>query len=129
MIFAIVAGALVAGVNAVSNKPPVGAAATVVSTLPAMDAVVESGPITLSVTFDRAMQRQSYSFVQKSADTYPQCGKNRAEQSADGRTFTLRCEVRPGQRYEVWFNSPPYMNFVGKDGKPAVPYGLRFRTR
>ncbi len=83
----------------------------------------------LSVTFDRTMRPRSYSFVQKSAETYPDCGTNEPVQSGDGKTFTLTCKVQPGRRYEVWFNDPPYLNFADQNGVPAVPFGLSFKTK
>ena len=105
------------------------AAPSVVRTEPASGAAVAPGALKLSVTFDRAMRPGNFSFVQKDAATYPDCGRNVPAQSADGRTFTLDCTVEPGRSYEVWFNSPPYMNFKAVDGTPAVPFQLKFRTR
>jgi DNA-binding CsgD family transcriptional regulator len=108
---------------------PISEAPRVVATFPAPGAVVPPGPVTLRVTYDRPMRRQSYSFVQKSPGSYPDCGKHMPQQSADGRTFTLRCEVRAGRSYEIWFNRPPYMNFTSDGGVPASPFQLLFRTR
>jgi DNA-binding CsgD family transcriptional regulator len=126
MISAAVAATILAGAHVMSNTP---AAPRVVSTFPTLNAVVDAGPINLSVTFDRPMRKQSYSFVQTSEETYPHCGRNQPTQSADGRTFTLKCEVQARHHYEIWFNRPPYMNFVDENGAPAMPLGLRFRTR
>lgn len=112
------------------DQPPHPAAAPrVVATSPATGSAIRPGPFVLSVTFDRPMRAGNYSFVQVSAETYPDCGGSRPTQSSDGRTFTLRCTARPGRRYEVWFNSPPYMNFRSVDGVPAQPHRLLFRTR
>jgi hypothetical protein len=104
------------------------AAPTVVRTSPAAGSVVRPGPLKLSVTFDRPMQAGSFSFVQKDPATYPDCGRNMPSQSKDGRTFTLACNVKSGRSYEIWFNSPPYMNFRDRSGRSATPFGLRFRT-
>jgi len=101
----------------------------VVRTNPASGAVVAPGPLKLSVTFDRPMRAQSYSFVQKDPATFPNCARNPPVQSKGGRTFTLPCTVEPGRSYEVWFNSEPYMNFRSADGIVAVPFQLKFRTR
>jgi len=101
----------------------------VVSTRPAAGSVVPAGPVSLTVTFDRPMRHASYSFVYASPDTYPECGDNMPVQSADGRTFTLACSVRSGQRYEVLLNSSAYRNFMSEDGVPATPYRLKFRAR
>ena len=125
---AIVAAVIVAGTHADLEKRSTPAAPHVVSTSPAPDAVVGPGQIALSVTFDRPMRRQSYSFVRKTAETYPECD-NRPEQSTDRRTFRMICNVKSGRRYEIWFNSPPYLNFVDDGGAPAIPHGLRFRAR
>jgi DNA-binding CsgD family transcriptional regulator len=120
---------VLAGAHVVSSQPSMPVAPSVVSTFPTLDAVVEPGRINLSVTFDRPMRRRSYSFVQKSVATYPNCDKKLPAQSADGRTIELMCEVEAGHQYEVWFNRAPYMNFRDQNGVPAVPFGLRFRTR
>lgn len=100
----------------------------VVLTSPRPGSVIGPGPFTLSVTFDQPMMERSYSFVQKAAETYPQCPP-RAALSPDGRTYTIRCTSLPGHRYEVWFNSPPYMSFKSLSGVPAQPFQLLFRTR
>ncbi|BCI70370.1 bacterial regulatory s, luxR family protein [Sphingomonas sp. S17] len=101
----------------------------VISTSPAANRVISAGPISLKVTFDRPMRRDSYSFVYASPETYPDCGRNQPVQSADGRTFTLTCSVQSGRSYEVWFNSPAYRNFVDENGAPATPYRLQFRVK
>jgi hypothetical protein len=103
--------------------------AKMVRTNPSAGAVIAPGPLKLSVTFDRPMLSGNYSFVRKDVATFPKCERSGPEQSADGRTFTLECTVEPGRSYEVWFNSPPYMNFKALDGTPAVPFQLRFRTK
>ncbi|MEH3121827.1 MAG: LuxR C-terminal-related transcriptional regulator [Sphingomonas phyllosphaerae] len=105
------------------------AAPRVVSTYPAPGATVPPGPLRLRVTFDRPMRVQSYSFVRRSAETYPDCGANQPVQSADGRSFTMMCRVQAGGHYEVWFNDPPYLNFADRSGVVAVPFGLRFATK
>ena len=103
-------------------------APTVVHTVPANGAVIVPGPFTLSVTFDQPMADGSFSYVQKSSETFPQCGFP-AQLSPDRRTFIVRCTAEPGRQYEIWFNSPPYMNFKGASGTPAQPHQLLFRTK
>lgn len=103
-------------------------APTVVRTSPAAGATVAPGAITLSVTFDQPMMGGSFSYVQKSAETFPHCGFP-AELSADRRTFTLNCRLEPAHHYEIWFNSPPYMNFKNANGVPAEPHQLLFSTK
>ncbi len=129
MLTAFVAAAAIAGIHLIPGEAPKPAAPKVISTFPTQGATVRPGRMNLSVTFDRPMRSRSYSFVQRSAETYPDCGTNQPVQSADRRTFTLTCEVEPSRRYEVWFNNPPYMNFADQNGTPAVPFGLSFQTK
>jgi hypothetical protein len=112
------------GSHAAQPSPP-----TVVRTNPSFGAVIAPGRLRLSVTFDRPMLSENYSFVQKDVATFPKCERGAPKQSADGRTFTLECTVDPGKSYEVWFNSPPYVAFKALDGTPAVPFQLTFRTK
>jgi DNA-binding CsgD family transcriptional regulator len=126
---AILASALIVKAGGFAAPSSRASAPKVIATAPANGALVRPGRITLSVTFDRPMRRQSYSFVQRAAETYPNCGAKRPTQSRDGRTFTLQCLLSPGRRYEVWFNSPPYTNFVSEAGVRAEPYQLLFRSR
>lgn len=74
------------------------------------------------------MRARNYSFVQTSAETYPECDAQPAI-TPDRRTFTLRCVVRPGRSYEIWLNRPPYMNFKSVAGVAAEPFQLLFQTR
>ena len=75
------------------------------------------------------MQADSFSFVRKDPATYPDCGRNWPAQSKDGRTFTLTCTLEPNRAYEIWFNSPPYMNFRDRKGQSSAPFQLKFWTR
>lgn len=100
----------------------------VVATVPAAGATVPPGPFALTVTFDRPMAPRSFSFVQARPGSYPDCARTPV-QSADRRSFTLRCTARPGGRYEVWFNRGRFANFRSAEGVPAVPHPLRFSAR
>lgn len=96
---------------------------------PAMSPV-PAGPVTISVTFDRPMRAKGYSFVRIDGADYPDCGDATPVQSADWRTFTLRCRVEAGKRYKIGFNVGRYRNFVGAaDGLPALAATLSFSTR
>lgn len=129
IILAIVAVALRSGERDVPDKKPVHTSPPrVVATSPKDGAVVKPGPLLLSVTFDQAMSRGDYSFVQMSPETFPECPIP-PQVSVDRRTFTLRCRVRPGGRYEVWFNREPYMSFRSDRGIIAQPSRLVFRAR
>jgi DNA-binding CsgD family transcriptional regulator len=117
---------------AASDRPQIIPAAApssprVVATSPRPGAVIAPGPFTLSVTFDQPMRAGSYSFVQKAAETYPQC-PGRPVLSRDRRTYALQCIAFPGRRYEIWFNSGRWMNFKTLAGVPAQPFQLLFRS-
>lgn len=101
---------------------------TVIRTNPSANAVIAPGPFMLSVTFDQPMAEGSFSFVQKSSETFPSCAFP-AVLSSDRRTFTVRCTAEPGRTYEIWFNSPPYMNFKAVNGMPAQSHQLSFRVK
>jgi hypothetical protein len=126
---AIAAAVSVALISLLGGHAANAGAPKVVRTEPPAGAVIAPGSLKLSVTFDRAMRQGNFSFVQKDPATYPHCGRNIPVQSKDGLTFTLECTVEAGRSYEIWFNSPPYMNFKAVDGTPAVPFQLTFRTR
>jgi DNA-binding CsgD family transcriptional regulator len=100
---------------------------SVVATSPRNGGTIAPGPYLLSVTFDQPMM-DGYSFVQKSPETAADCDYH-ATQSADRRTFTVRCTAAAGKHYEVWFNGPPYMNFRGSSGMTARPQQLLFSVR
>lgn len=126
-VIGVVALALQQNGDAASSRMPVGQP-RVQTTSPKPGSVVVPGPFILRVTFDRPMRAGNHSFVQTSADTYPECSGQPA-MTPDRRTFTLRCIVRPGRSYEVWLNRPPYMNFKSDAGVAAEPFQLLFRVR
>lgn len=99
----------------------------VVATSPAQGARVPAGPFALSVTFDRPMRGDGWSFTGDPA-RYPDCAKA-PRLSADARTFTLSCRAEAGRAYAVGFNGGRFRNFRDRDGVPAEPYLLRFSTR
>ena len=106
-----------------------GGAAAVVATSPGDGTLIAAGPFALTVTFDRPMRARSYSFTTPEGPArYPRC-EGQPVQSADRRSFTLRCVADPGHAYAVGFNTPPYRNFVSEDGMPAASATVRFGAR
>jgi len=99
----------------------------VVATYPAAGAVVPAGRLTLKVTFDRPM-RASWSFVSRDAASTPPCD-GKPVRSADGRSFSMTCQLAPGRTYWIGFNSASHRNFASPDGVPATPAGLAFSTK
>ena len=100
----------------------------VVSTSPAEGSTISSGPFDLTVKFDRPMLEGSYSFVQISPETFPDCRPG-ARLSPDKMSYTMRCTAIAGRDYEVWFNRPPYLNFKSANGVSAQPHRVRFKAR
>lgn len=100
----------------------------VVSTSPANGSTISPGPFDLTVTFDRPMLKGSYSFVQISPETFPDCRPG-AQMSSDRRSYTMRCTAAAGRDYEVWFNRPPYVNFKSMNGVSAQSHRIRFKAR
>lgn len=100
----------------------------VVSVAPAQGATVAPGRTDVVVTFDQPMARNSFSFVQRSNDSFPDCAKV-PQQSTDGRTFTLRCRTVAGRSYAVGINTGSYRNFRSLSGVPAQGQWLTFQTR
>lgn len=100
----------------------------VVAVSPAKGAIIAPGPFSLTVTYDRPMRDNSWSFVQVSQGSYPDC-QGSPVRSADGRSFTLSCIAKPGMRYEVWFNRGKFRNFRSIDGASAMPFGLKFAVK
>lgn len=100
----------------------------VVSVSPRQNEAVKAGTFNLSVSYDQPMLDGSWSFVQVTPQTFPQCS-GQPRRGKDGRTFTWRCVAAPGRSYEVWFNRPPYMNFNSASGRPAEPYRLIFTVK
>ena len=101
----------------------------IVATSPAAGDVISAGELTLSVTFDRPMRSGGYSFVAPDPDAFPDCDGN-VVQSADKRTFSMKCEVEGGRGYRVGFNGVRFHNFVSEEtGTPADPREIEFLAR
>lgn len=127
MVFGLVVstavGALmIADVNA---PPAADSAPRVIASSPSDGSTIAPGPFTLSVTFDRPMRRDSFSFATGPEGRFPKC-QARPFASRDGRTFSLRCTARPGESYVVWANHGRFMNFRSDAGLAARPSRLAF---
>jgi len=106
--------------GAAQSTPP-----RVVAVSPAQGSIIAPGPFTLTVTYDQPMRDRSWSFVQVSKDSYPDC-PGKPVRSEDGRSFSLQCVAERGKRYHIWFNRGEFRNFRAPDGTSAQPFGLRF---
>ena len=105
------------------SAPPV-----VVRTVPEAGAAhVDVGTTEVRVTFSQVMQDGSWSWSTASRETFPQT-TGKARYLDDGRTAVLPVKLEPGRTYAIWLNSQRFRNFKGKNGQPAVPYLLVFKT-
>lgn len=108
----------------VDNAPPV-----VVETVPrAGQTDVALGTGEIRVTFSRAMQNGSWSWVKLSDASFPKM-TGKPHFLDDQRTCVLPVSLAPGQSYAIWLNQPPHENFQDQSGRKAIPYLLVFQTR
>jgi RNA polymerase sigma-70 factor (ECF subfamily) len=88
---------------------------------------VAPGIVEIKVTFSKEMTDNSWSWSTAWQGSAPEViGKPRYE--ADGRTCVLKAKLEPGTTYGYWLNSERFKNFKDRQGRPAVPYLLAFRT-
>jgi hypothetical protein len=114
------AGEMEAALNLV---PPV-----IVQTVPESGAAdVDPALTQLRVTFSKPMQDGSHGWVMWSKDYPETTGPPRY--LPDGRTSVLPVTLRPGKVYAIWLNSESTHEFRDRDGQPAVPYLLIFKTK
>ena len=88
---------------------------------------VDPGRLSLSVTFDRAMDPEGWAWVVEGPDTAPDLGQARFD--ASGRTNTVDVKLQPGRSYSVWINSSQYRHFRDRAGTPSTPTRWIFSTR
>lgn len=82
---------------------------------------------TLAVTFDRAMDREGWSWVIEDPQTAPELGE--AAFDAAARINTVQARLAPGRTYVVWVNSAQYSYFRSAEGVPVAPLRWTFTTR
>ncbi len=100
----------------------------VVKVVPA-DGATDVDPATaqLSVTFDRPMNLQGWSWVKEKNKAFPE-GAGQPKFDAKGLTNTIPVKMQPGTSYVIWVNSETHRDFVDSRGVPAVPYRWSFTT-
>ena len=104
-------------------------APSVVATAPKALAEDVSASLTgITVTFDQAMMDGSWSWMQRSKETFPtKTGEPRYD--AKRRTCTLPVRLQPGKVYWVGMNTGADKYFQTAGQRPARPYVLLFATR
>ena len=110
--------------QSIDSMPPV-----VVKTVPEAGIQdVAPGVTEIRVTFSKPMQDGSWSWSTAWQGSAPEViGKPRYE--SDGKTCVLKVKLEPGTTYGYWLNSEKFKNFKDRQGRPAVPYLLAFKTR
>jgi hypothetical protein len=79
----------------------------------------------IRVTFDQPMSKGGMSVV-GGGETFPQfLGK---PTWSNDRTFTVRVKLQPNHDYWLSINSDKFQNFTNRNGEPAIPYPIKFRT-
>ena len=81
----------------------------------------------IRVTFDQAMSHGGYSVV-GGGESYPETLGEKAGKFRGLRTFTLRVRLKPNHAYWLSINSQKFQKFKNRQGEPAVPYPLKFKT-
>ena len=89
---------------------------------------VPPGEYEIKITFSKEMADQSWSWATAWKDSTPESiGKPHYE--ADHKTCVLKVKLEPGKTYGYWINSQRFHGFQDKQGHPALPYLLTFRTK
>ncbi len=88
---------------------------------------VDPARTTLSVTFDRVMDREGWAWVIEDKATAPDIGESTWD--AEVRTNSAPVRLEPGKTYVVWINSPQYSYFKDTLGEIATPVRWTFTTR
>ncbi len=105
--------------------PPV-----VIATVPESGAAaVDPALAEIRVRFSEPMRDRSWSWGAWSEASFPETA-GRPRYLPDGRTCVLPVRLQPGKCYAVWvnMNTENAHEFADRDGQPAVPYLLVFRT-
>ena len=87
---------------------------------------VDPARTTLTVTFDRPMDREGWAWVVESPETAPEIGESSWDASL--RSNTAQVRLAPGRSYVVWINSRTYAYFRDQAGKAAEPVRWTFST-
>jgi hypothetical protein len=106
------------------SAPPV-----VVKTIPEAGADGVDPKLTeIKVTFSKAMEDGSWSWVTHSTESFPKMD-GKPKYLADKRTCVLPVKLEPGKTYAIRVNSEKFRNFKDAEGQSALPYLLVFRTK
>lgn len=104
-----------------------GEAPQAVSFDPPLDATgVDPARTTLSVVFDRPMDRDGWAWVTEDPETAPDIASSSWDATAT--TNTSQVKLAPGRTYVLWINSPSYLYFRDLAGRTVEPVRWTFST-
>jgi RNA polymerase sigma-70 factor (ECF subfamily) len=113
-----------------SAELPADFPAFVVETQPKLgDPDVDSSTVKeIRVTFSKPMTDKTWSWTSGNVYAFPESA-GPVHYEDDMRTCVMPAKLEPGKVYVIGINGGRFNNFKDKDGKPALPYTIAFRTR
>jgi RNA polymerase sigma-70 factor (ECF subfamily) len=113
-----------------SKDLPADFPAFVLETQPKL-ADVDVDPTTVKeirVTFSKPMMDKSWSWTQENVYSFPE-SNGPIHYLPDQRTCVMPAKLEPGKTYVIGINGGRFNGFKSKDGQPALPTTIAFRTR
>ncbi len=121
--------ALTREVRAMRSAEIANAEPAVIKTVPENGAEdVDPNLAEIRVTFNKDMQDGTWSWTQRSDDTFPEV-TGKIHYLDDHRTCVLPVKLQPGKTYYLSINSARFRNFQDTSRRPAVPYPIAFKTK
>jgi RNA polymerase sigma-70 factor (ECF subfamily) len=101
----------------------------VVNLVPELGSVnVDPGLREIRITFSKKMEDKSWSLTEGPKYSIPKV-RGEIHYDKDQRTCVIPVQLEPGKTYVWGVNSERFRNFMERDGRPALPYLIVFRTR
>jgi len=82
----------------------------------------------ITINFDRAMQSSKHGLHMHENGKGVDLSKARFQYSADGKAFTVACELKPSSTYEFELNSTQDIGFTSIKRIPLWPVRFAFST-
>ncbi|MDH3892402.1 MAG: Ig-like domain-containing protein [candidate division Zixibacteria bacterium] len=100
----------------------------VVSTFPQNGSMEVDPTLTeIAVVFNEEMMDQNWSWVYEDKNSFPTM-TGQPYYNEDLTRNILPVSLESGREYVVWINSSNFKNFKDKNGNPAAPFKMTFRT-
>jgi hypothetical protein len=113
-----------------ASELPADFPAFVLETVPKLGDV-DVDPATIKeirVTFSKPMVDQSWSWTKGDVYSFPET-TGPIRYLPDQRTCVMPVKLEPGKTYVIGINGGRFNNFKARDGQPALPSTIAFRTR